>query len=301
MIVYSTLLIPPNILFEAALSFLGVGVRPPTASWGQMIAQATPIFNTAWWYMAFPGLALLATVLAFNLLGDGLQDALEPEGRLDERALACTHGTGGAMTRSLSMGARVLAALALARLRLEQRSARSQRRRRPSGIQTPKTQPQTGGKRGGTLTVLDHEDFENIDPGMAYFTLDYEVMYATQRPLYSYKPNTFATPIPDMASGPPEISADGKTITVHIRHGVHFSPPVNREVTSADVAYAIERGANPNVANPYFQSYFGSLEGARKGQRRSLPGHHHAEQVHDRLPPRQSRRRRSSSTRSRCR
>ena len=77
-IVYATLLIPLNILFEAALSFLGVGVRPPTASWGQMIAQATPIFNTAWWYMTFPGIALLLTVLAFNLLGDGLQDALNP-------------------------------------------------------------------------------------------------------------------------------------------------------------------------------------------------------------------------------
>jgi peptide/nickel transport system permease protein len=77
-IVYSTLLIPLNILLEAALSFLGVGIRPPTASWGQMIAAATPIFNTAWWYMAFPGIALLLTVLAFNLLGDGLRDALNP-------------------------------------------------------------------------------------------------------------------------------------------------------------------------------------------------------------------------------
>jgi peptide/nickel transport system permease protein len=77
-IVYATLLIPLNILLEASLSFLGVGVRPPTASWGQMIAAATPIFNTAWWYMVFPGLALLFTVLAFNLLGDGLRDALNP-------------------------------------------------------------------------------------------------------------------------------------------------------------------------------------------------------------------------------
>ncbi len=77
-IVYATLLVPLNILLEAGLSFLGVGIRPPTASWGQMIAAATPIFNTAWWYMTFPGLALLLTVLAFNLLGDGLQDALNP-------------------------------------------------------------------------------------------------------------------------------------------------------------------------------------------------------------------------------
>jgi peptide/nickel transport system permease protein len=77
-IVYSTLLIPQNILLEAALSFLGVGVQPPTVSWGEMIASATPIFDTAWWYMTFPGAALLLTVLAFNLLGDGLQDALNP-------------------------------------------------------------------------------------------------------------------------------------------------------------------------------------------------------------------------------
>jgi peptide/nickel transport system permease protein len=80
LIVYTTLLIPQNILLEAALSFLGVGIRPPTASWGQMIADATPIFNTAWWYMVFPGAALLLTVLAFNLVGDGLLDALNPRG-----------------------------------------------------------------------------------------------------------------------------------------------------------------------------------------------------------------------------
>jgi peptide/nickel transport system permease protein len=77
-IVYSTLVIPQNILFEAALSFLGVGIQPPDASWGQMIADATSIFDTAWWYMTFPGAALLLTVLAFNLLGDGLHDALNP-------------------------------------------------------------------------------------------------------------------------------------------------------------------------------------------------------------------------------
>jgi peptide/nickel transport system permease protein len=77
-IVYSTLIIPTNVLFEAALSFLGVGVQPPNPSWGAMIADATEIFDTAWWYMVFPGAALLLTVLAFNLLGDGLQDALNP-------------------------------------------------------------------------------------------------------------------------------------------------------------------------------------------------------------------------------
>jgi peptide/nickel transport system permease protein len=77
-VVYSTLVIPQNILLEAALSYLGVGINPPQASWGQMIAEATPIFSTAWWYFVFPGAALVLTVLAFNLLGDGVRDALDP-------------------------------------------------------------------------------------------------------------------------------------------------------------------------------------------------------------------------------
>jgi peptide/nickel transport system permease protein len=79
-IVYSSLLIPLNILFESALDYLGVGVRPPTASWGQMISDASQTFNTTWWWMVFPGVALLLTVLAFNLVGDGLLDALNPRG-----------------------------------------------------------------------------------------------------------------------------------------------------------------------------------------------------------------------------
>jgi peptide/nickel transport system permease protein len=77
-IVVATLFIPINILTEAALSYLGVGVQPPNPSWGGMLADATNIFNSAWWYMVFPGAALLLTVLAFNLVGDGLQDALRP-------------------------------------------------------------------------------------------------------------------------------------------------------------------------------------------------------------------------------
>ncbi len=77
-IVYATILIPTNILYEAALSFLGVGVDPDKPSWGAMISDAISIFQDAWWFMLFPGLALLITVLAFNIVGDGLQDALNP-------------------------------------------------------------------------------------------------------------------------------------------------------------------------------------------------------------------------------
>jgi ABC-type dipeptide/oligopeptide/nickel transport system permease subunit len=79
-IVYATLLIPVNIVLEATLSYLGLGIAPPTASWGNMIAEAQSgdLYTIAWWFLVFPSVALFLTTLAFNLLGDGLRDALDP-------------------------------------------------------------------------------------------------------------------------------------------------------------------------------------------------------------------------------
>ena len=77
-VVYGTLLIPVNIVFEATLSYLGLGVTAPKASWGQMLSDATSYYTVAWWFLVFPALALLLTTLSFNLLGDGLRDALDP-------------------------------------------------------------------------------------------------------------------------------------------------------------------------------------------------------------------------------
>ncbi|MGH2851997.1 MAG: ABC transporter substrate-binding protein, partial [Solirubrobacteraceae bacterium] len=128
------------------------------------------------------------------------------------------------------------------------------------------------GLRGGTLTVYDSQDFQSLDPGQSYSLLDYEVIYATQMPLFEYPPNNSSVASPMLASGPAIVSDHGRTVTVHIKGGVHFSPPVNRAVTSADVAYAIERGANPNVANPYFSLYFGDLVGASKANGGPIAG-----------------------------
>ena len=76
-IVYTTLLIPQSILFEAALSYLGLGVPITTASWGALLNDAQTYYDTAWWLIVFPGLFLVITTLSFNLLGDGLRDALD--------------------------------------------------------------------------------------------------------------------------------------------------------------------------------------------------------------------------------
>ncbi|MEW2611083.1 ABC transporter permease [Streptomyces sp. NPDC047880] len=80
-LVYATLIIPTNILFEAALSFLGVGIAPPQASWGGMLSNAVDLYTADPQYMFVPGLAIFITVLAFNLLGDGLRDALDPRSK----------------------------------------------------------------------------------------------------------------------------------------------------------------------------------------------------------------------------
>jgi len=80
-LVYATLLIPTNILFEAALAYLGVSVHPPTPTWGGMISDAVRFYQIAPHFLIFPGLAIFITVLAFNLFGDGLRDALDPKAR----------------------------------------------------------------------------------------------------------------------------------------------------------------------------------------------------------------------------
>jgi peptide/nickel transport system permease protein len=80
-IVWGTLGIATNVMLEASLSFLGIGVQPPTPSWGGMIEQAQSYYRTAPWLVIYPGLAIMVTVFAFNLLGDGLRDALDPTQR----------------------------------------------------------------------------------------------------------------------------------------------------------------------------------------------------------------------------
>ena len=127
------------------------------------------------------------------------------------------------------------------------------------------TAPQEA-KKGGDLTVMYAGDVDNIDPGVTYYQYGFNVAYATQRPLYSFKPDDAINPEPDLAEGPPEIAEDGKTLTVKIRTGVKFAPPVNREVTSKDVKYAIERGFLKTVNGPYVGAYMSDIDGVKEYQ-----------------------------------
>src|SRR4029078_6443465 len=93
LVVYATLLIPTNILFEAALSYLGLGVPSNEASWGSILNHASGYYDVAWWLMLFPGAFLIITTLAFNLLGDGLRDAFDVSA--ERETVECIAQKGG--------------------------------------------------------------------------------------------------------------------------------------------------------------------------------------------------------------
>jgi peptide/nickel transport system substrate-binding protein len=133
-----------------------------------------------------------------------------------------------------------------------------------AGSATDNLRDPAQGKKGGKLTVLSAGDVDFLDPGKTYYTYTIGILNALHRGLYAYLPNDTGKPVPDLASDDPEIAADGKTVTVTLRKGVMFSDPVDREVTSADVKYAIERAFTANVSNGYVRTYFADLVGAPK-------------------------------------
>jgi peptide/nickel transport system substrate-binding protein len=130
------------------------------------------------------------------------------------------------------------------------------------------------GKRGGTLTSLWAGDVDFIDPGETYYQMGTQVNRATQKMLYTPQVDDATKPLPDMAESDPQISSNGCTVTVKLKQGVKFSPPVNRVVTSKDVKYAIERGFFNSVNNGYAGAYFGDLKGAKVGAKpgTKIPG-----------------------------
>jgi peptide/nickel transport system substrate-binding protein len=121
--------------------------------------------------------------------------------------------------------------------------------------------PTEGQKKGGKLTYLAAADIDYLDPGQTYYTFGFMVGTATNRTLYTFRPEDSTKPIPDLAEGDPQLSSDNKTITVKIRPGVKYAPPVNREVRTADIKYAIERAFTKQVPSGYAGTYFNSIVG----------------------------------------
>ncbi|MHB8491829.1 MAG: ABC transporter substrate-binding protein [Solirubrobacteraceae bacterium] len=122
----------------------------------------------------------------------------------------------------------------------------------------------TGGRNGGTATILEvNGGVDSLDPGYCDYQADYtDLGQTTQRWLYGWTP-TGTAPVPDIATALPAVSDGGRTLTIHIRAGIHYSPPLaSRTVTSADIKYAMERCFLASVGNGYVGNYYGKIEGA---------------------------------------
>ena len=278
-IVYASILIPQVILYEAALSFLGVGVTDQP-SWGQMISDATPIFSDAWWYMLFPGLALLFTVLAFNLVGDAMQDALNPARRrleLDRCKLKNdvppTERTDDANQAALAACAGRHRRSGAGRFGVRQRRQRRRELEQPAnGEVRPADRGPDDAQQGGDLTVLAAGDVDYIDPGAAYYQFTYMVTSATQRASRPTRPTTSRSRRRPAGDRAPTVSDDGKTITYTLRDDVKYSPPARwrsswkpRAATAADVKYAIERVAAARACRTATcQTYLAGVDGIDK-------------------------------------
>jgi peptide/nickel transport system substrate-binding protein len=145
----------------------------------------------------------------------------------------------------------------------------------PAGVKEGKYYngvPDPSAKKGGVLKATSTEGFKDLDPGRAYFQGDYVVTSIVHRQLYTYDPADSSKVLPDIASSQPEISPDGKTVTVKIRPNVMFGPPVDRAVTSDDVKYAFERGMAESVVSGYEKSYLGDVIGMDKANGGDIPG-----------------------------
>src|SRR3954454_5662030 len=120
--------------------------------------------------------------------------------------------------------------------------------------------------RGGELSVLAAGDVDYLDPGETYYTFGYMVQNATQRTLYAFAPGDTA-PRPDLATGPPEISPDLKTVTVHVRAGVRYAPPISREGVAGDIVYALQRAHTASGARAYAEGYYSGVNASAPDDR----------------------------------
>jgi len=121
--------------------------------------------------------------------------------------------------------------------------------------------PPAKGKKGGSVTVLASGDIDYADPGQTYYQFGYMINQETNRNLYQFAP-TDTKPHADLAAGDPVISKDLKTVTVKIKPGIKFAPPVNRVITAKDIKFAFERAFTANVPSGYAGAYFSDIVGA---------------------------------------
>src|SRR3954451_3739722 len=172
-------------------------------------------------------------------------------------------------------GTRVTAVLAVALVAAVVAGCGGSSNNKTSSGKAPTSAPASA-KKGGTLTMVASGDVDNkLDPGYSYYQYDFILDNDLHRTLFRYKPNDTTKPSPDLAAAQPTVSSDAKQITIKIKKGIKFSPPVNRAVKAADVKYAMERDFLPQVGNGYANSYWPDIIGAKdmaSGKAKTISG-----------------------------
>ena len=289
-IVYATILIPQNILFEAALSFLGVGVEPCTPSWGAMISDAIGVFDIAWWFMTFPGLALLLTVLAFNLVGDGLQDALNPRTQVVNRKNQHARSMGTHQERTphdQDLRFDSLAALALVALAVFVVACGSDDELAATRPARQQRCPHRG-QEGRQARAARRLRRRLPRPGQTYYTGGFQVIYATQTPLYSFKPDerrSRARTSPTASRRSPTTRRPSRSRSRRASSspaGQPRGPGQGRQVRLRALLLAERRRPVPDV----LQLHRGRAEEADAGVKHDLRHHDARRPVHDRVQAR---------------
>jgi ABC-type dipeptide/oligopeptide/nickel transport system permease subunit/ABC-type transport system substrate-binding protein len=245
-IIIGTTLVAQMIIAESAMSFLGLGVRPPAATWGSMLSDGATMLSYKPMLVYLPSAMIAVTVFGFNLLGEGLRDALDPKDAGGPPAAV----RGGRK----STGVLVLASLGLVALCASQLGNCSDPR---SGPRWMGAHPGDATPRYGGTFVFHHEtDVRGFDPHVAFDELagmGIKLMFDCLLD-YDYELNL----VPSLAIALPDVSEDGKTFTFRLRHGVRFHN--GRELVAEDVRWSLERMLRPDLASPGV-AYFAQLEG----------------------------------------
>lgn len=230
-IVLATTLVAQMVLVESAMSFLGVGVQPPTSTWGSMLRDAEAMMTFAPRLLAYPGALILMTVFGFNLLGEGLRDALDPGDR------AAPSRRGEQAFGLAAVGLLIVAALGVGVWLPEPPDHPLY-----EGAGSPEDTP----RRGGTFVFHHESDVRGLDPQVSYDELSGMAIKLMFEGLIDY--DSDLTLVPRLAEALPDISDDGLRYTFRLRDDVRFTN--GRALLAEDVRWSLEHMLHPDTGSP---------------------------------------------------
>ncbi len=252
-VILGTTLVAQMILVESAMSFLGVGVQPPASTWGTMLRDGQDVLSIAPRLVLLPGALIVMTVFGFNLLGEGLRDAIDPK---SSGAIVSRARRGAARREdALAIGTVATFVVASSLVVAFMPAAPTHPAFLGAGHASP--------VQGGTLVVHHEDDMRSLDPAIAYDEISAMGIRLVFETLLEY--DDALEFVPRLAGALPEVGDGGRTYTFHLREGVRFHPSPHldprRTLEAGDIRYAIERVLDPATGSPG-APFYADLEGA---------------------------------------